>query len=373
VINHRRLLFIVNVDWFFVSHRLPIAIAAIKQGFEVHLACNVTDKKKLLESHGIIVHPLALSRSGIGILNELKTISQLFFIIREVKPNIIHSITIKPVLYGNLLARLLKVPVRVSSISGLGYVFIAQDLKTKILKFFVIQFYRFALFGSKAVIFQNHADINIFKTIKAVNEKQVVLIRGSGVDLTKYRVLPEPDNNPVVMFVARLLIDKGVNEFVQAAKLIRNIRPDIRMALVGDVDIENPKSIYPCQIRKWEQDDIVEYWGYSHNVAETISKANIIVLPSYREGLPKSLIEAAACGRAVITTDVPGCRDAIEVNKTGLLVPAKTVQPLVDAILKLVNDQKLRSEFAQKGRLFAEKVFDINDVVKKHLLIYQGE
>ncbi len=366
----KKLLFIVNVDWFFVSHRMPIALAAIKQGFEVHLACAVTDKKSLLESHGIIVHPLELSRSGVGFLNELKSLIQLFFVIRAIKPYIAHSVTIKPVLYGNIVARLLRVPVRVSSISGLGYAFIASGTKAKLLRLFIAKLYKLALGGAKAVVFQNTADRDTLKQLGVIKACQEVFIRGSGVDLSVYSVVNEPQHTPVIMLVARLLIDKGVNEFVAAASLVKSKQADIRMVLVGDIDLGNPKSISFQKLQEWVASGIIEHWGYRVDVAQTIAKANVIVLPSYREGLPKSLIEAAACGRAVITTDVPGCRDAIEANKTGLLVPVKTVEPLAEAMLTLINNDQLRHEFAIRARELAEEAFDINDVINIHIDIY---
>ena len=367
----KKLLFIVNVDWFFVSHRLPIALEAIKNGYEVHLACAITNKKDELIAKGVTVHPIELSRSATGVVGEFKTLAQLFSVIREVKPDIVHSVTIKPVLYGNFLARLLKVPLRVSSISGLGYVFIASGLKSKIFRALISAMYRVVLKGAKAVIFQNKSDRDVLKQMGAVCPEQEVFIRGSGVDLNVYPVLPEPIEAPVVMLVARLLVDKGVNEFVAAAKILKSSRADIRMVLVGDIDLDNPKSVSSKQLRFWIDNEVIEHWGYSHNVGETMAKANVVVLPSYREGLPKSLIEAAACGRAVVTTDVPGCRDAIETNKTGLLVPVKLVEPLAEAILKLVNDDPLRHQFALRARQLAEEAFDINDVISKHLDIYQ--
>jgi glycosyltransferase involved in cell wall biosynthesis len=366
----KKLLFVVNVDWFFISHRLPIALAAIKQGYEVHIACGITDKRDLLESHGVIVHPLTLSRSGVGVLNELKTLKQLLLVIRKVKPDITHSVTIKPVLYGNIVARLLRVPVRISSISGLGYVFIANGFKAKLFRLFISTLYKFALKGSQTIIFQNKADRDTLKRLGAVKSEQEVFIRGSGVDLNLYPVVNEPNGKPIVMLVARLLIDKGVNEFAEAAKIIKSTNADIRMVLIGDADLENPKSISPKQLSLWVDEGIIEHWGYSTEVATTMAQANVIVLPSYREGLPKSLIEAAACGRAVITTDVPGCRDAIEPNKTGLLVPVKSSSFLAKAIIKLLDDRVLRHKFSVNGRELAESAFDINDVISKHLAIY---
>ncbi|MFA0456311.1 glycosyltransferase family 4 protein [Vibrio breoganii] len=371
--SKKKLLFIVNVDWFFISHRLPIALAARDNGYEVHLACAVSDKKQELEESGIIVHPLELSRSGVGVFNEIRTLKDIFSVIRKVEPDVMHCVTIKPVLYGNIVARVLTVPTRISSISGLGYVFIANGARAKIFRFIVAMLYRLALKGSKKIIFQNSADRDILKSYGAVEECQELFIRGSGVDLSLYQVLPEPSGEVVVMLMARLLIDKGINEFVAAAHIVKSKFEGIRFVLVGDVDLDNPKSITKLQIQRWVDDGIVEYWGYSHNTVNSIAQSNIMVLPSYREGLPKSLIEAAACGRAVVTTDVPGCRDAIEENKTGLLVPLKSEGKLAEAILTLIEDKKLRERFAMNGRLLAESAFDINDVVSAHLDIYREQ
>jgi glycosyltransferase involved in cell wall biosynthesis len=369
----RKILFIVNVDWFFISHRLPIALATIKQGYEVHVACEITDKKTMLESLGLIVHPLTLSRSGTGIFSEFKTLKQLFTIIKLVGPDITHSITIKPVLYGNIISRLLRVPTRVASISGLGYVFIASGIKAKFFRVFIALLYRSALSDAKTVIFQNSSDRDVLKKLRAIKPEQELFIRGSGVDLSLYPVLPEPKDKLVVMLVARLLIDKGVYEFVKAAEIIKAQVDNVRMVLVGSPDPGNPSSVTMLKIKSWVDADIIEYWGHSSEVATTMSKSNVIVLPSYREGLPKVLIEAAACGRAVVTTDVPGCRDAIEPNETGLLVDVKSASSLASGVLILINNDNLRYKFAKNARKLAERDFNINDVVSMHLSIYSKE
>jgi glycosyltransferase involved in cell wall biosynthesis len=373
VIPKRKLLFIVNVDWFFISHRLPIALSAIQNGYEVHIACAITNRKEELSLLGLIVHPLGLSRSGIGVIGELKSLLQVYRLLVEVKPDILHTVTIKPVLYGNILARLTKVPVRVSSISGLGYVFVASGLKSKFFRSFIAVLYRIALNGVSSVIFQNKADRDVLSQMRAIKPFQEVFIRGSGVELNKYAVMPEPSGKPVVMLISRLLIDKGVGEFVAASKLLKNERNDIRMVLVGEIDPGNPSTITNEQLTSWVDCGLVEHWGYSSSVSEVIAKSNIIVLPSYREGLPKCLIEAAACGRAVITTDVPGCRDAIEPGKTGLLVAPKSDKALARAITRLVDDKLLRYSFAIRSRFFAEEAFDIKDVIEVHLSLYDKD
>ncbi|CAM3863811.1 glycosyltransferase family 4 protein [Rheinheimera salexigens] len=366
-----KLLYIVNVDWFFISHRLPIALAAIKNGYEVHIACGVTNKKSYLESLGINVHPISLSRSGTSLLSELKVLKQVWNIVNHVKPDVSHAITIKGVVYGGLVTRFLKVKMRVASISGLGYVFIDGSIKARTLKILIKKLYSFALGFDTKVIFQNRSDESIFLD-NIIDKSQSIIIRGSGVDLKLLSFTPELTTKKTVMFLARLLKDKGLIEFCEAAKIVKQDL-DVRFVLVGDVDFDNPNSITQRELADFVSSGAVEHWGYVANVNEVISKSHIMVLPSYREGLPKSLVEAAACGRAVITTDVPGCRDAIIPDVTGLLVPVKNIGKLAEAIIELLINDNKRLAMASAGRLLAEQAFDINDIVKKHLMIYEGQ
>lgn len=368
----KRLLFVVNVDWFFVSHRLPIALAAMGHGYEVHLACALTDKAEQLRTLGINVHSLPLSRSGTSIKSELKCFYNVYQLVREIKPDVIHMVTIKPVLYAGIASRLLSVKTRVASISGLGFVFIAHGIKATILRNLITKLYKFALHRKNTqVIFQNPNDRDLFLKQSIIKSEQVTMIRGSGVSLENYQVRSEPAGTPVVMLVARLLTDKGVLEFVDAARLLKASRCDVRMVMVGDTD-ENPKSVSYEQIEEWTKQGIVEHWGYSTDVADTMAKSQIVVLPSYREGLPKSLIEAAACGRAVITTDVPGCRDAITPGVTGLLVPVKDAHALAAAIKQLLGNNVMRRQMGRAGRDLAEQAFSIEHVIQSHLMIYGG-
>ncbi|WP_140919908.1 glycosyltransferase family 4 protein [Limnobaculum xujianqingii] len=368
----KKILYVVNVDWFFVSHRLPIALKAIDEGFEVYLACGITDKQEMLENLGLKIYPLAISRSGTSLLSELKLFFHIYKVVSKIKPDIIHMVTIKPVIYAGIASKLLNIKKRIFSISGLGYVFIASGFKATLFRYVISLFYRLSIkCKNSIVIFQNPDDKDLFLKLNIVNLSQSILIRGSGVNLDKYPVLPEPDGVPVVMLMARLLIDKGVLEFVEAAKILRNII-DVRMVLVGDVDDSYPNSITKLELESWVNYNVIEYWGYTDNPAKTISQSNIIVLPSYREGLPKNLIEAAACARAVITTDVPGCRDAIIPDVTGTLVPLKNVNALVDNILDLINNSTKRYSFAKQGRILAENAFNINHVINTHIDIYKS-
>jgi len=367
----KKLLFLVNVDWFFVSHRLPIALAAQDAGYEVHIACAFIDKYDFLLQLGFKLHPLELSRTGTKLMSEIISCINFFKVLRVVKPDLVHLVTIKPVLYGGIACRLLGVRNRVASISGLGYVFIATGLKATLMKAGISALYRFALKSKHSkVIFQNADDMQKFININAIYPQQVVMIRGSGVDLASFSFVAEPEGIPVIMLMARLLIDKGVLEFVEAARILKYQGVKCRFVLVGNTD-ENPKSVSSTLLNTWINEGVIEYWGYSDNPAETYSKANVAVLPSYREGLPKSLIEAAACGRAVITTDVPGCRDAILPDVTGILVPAKDAKSLAEAISVLCENSQLRKRLGSAGRKLAEDEFDIKSVINTHISIYE--
>lgn len=368
-----RLLIVVNVDWFFLSHRLPIALEAKKAGFEVHIATTITDRLNVIEAYGLKVHKLSLVRNKLGIFNTIKTIFELRNIFKIVNPDIVHLVTIKPVLLGGLLARWLKVPGLVTAVSGLGYVFMSRGFIARFRRWCVIRIYSMALkHPNQIVIFQNPDDRDSLLTSSSMQKINHVMIRGSGVDLKKYIVKPEPQDQLVVLFPARLLADKGIFEFIAAAKLLRHRGQSARFVLAGLVDLENPTSVSHAQLYQWVEDGLVEYWGYRVDMPQVLASANVVVLPSYREGLPKVLLEAAAAGRAVITTDVPGCRDAIESGVTGLLVPVRNINSLANGIEQLLSNADQRIAMGLAGRRLAEKEFDVQAVVEKHLSVYQA-
>ena len=366
----KKLLFIVNVDKFFISHRLPIAVEAIKQGYEVHVATKITDQLNFLEMNGMIVHPLNIHRSGI--ISIASEFLEILFLLYRIAPEVVHLVTIKPVIFGGIATRLLGSSSVVSAISGLGFVFIDNRFIGKIRKKIVLYLYRIALnHKNQKIIFQNSDDKNVLVSLARVSHEKTVLIPGSGVNLFKYKTSPPPERDfPVVMFASRFLIDKGIREFVHAAELINSVEHCADFALVGGIDLFNPASIQQDELDEWKRKGNVEIWEYSSNMEKTLLNATIVTLPSYREGYPKILIEAAACGRAIVTTNVPGCRDAIESNVTGLLVPVKDAVLLAESISILLDNKNKCEKMGINGRKRAEELFDIRMIVDSHIKIY---
>jgi glycosyltransferase involved in cell wall biosynthesis len=371
---NKKILFVVNELAFFASHRLPLAQAAIAEGYEVHLAAAPdAAAAPALAQQGIVVHAVRLARGSPNPIREAIALFDLTRLMGKLKPDLVHLITSKPIIYGGIAARLMRVPAVVAAVSGLGYVFTSPTTKAKILRAAVIRLYRLAMGHANArVIFQNRDDLNLLVKLKVVDATNTSLIRGSGVPLADYPFVPEPEGVPNVVFAARLLGDKGIVEFVDAVRTLRSRNLPARYTVIGDPDPGNPTAIPQSTLRAWEDEHLAEFLGYRKDIAALFATANIVVLPSYREGLPKVLVEAASCGRAVVTTDVPGCRDAIEPDETGLLVPVRDSAALAAAIERLVNDNELRRRMGEAGRALAEEAFDIRIIVAQHMAIYHG-
>ena len=366
-----KLIFVVNTDKFFMSHRLPIALAALQKGFEVHVATALTNRSTEMQALGLVVHPLDLSRRSANIFSNGLTFFQIWRIFRRVRPDIVHLVTIKPILFGGLVARFLSVRGVVAAISGLGFVFLSSGVKAMFRRWLVVVLYRVALgHRNLKVIFQNVDDREKVVRLTGISMSNTTLIKGSGVNLNDYSVSPMPLGVPVVMMAARLLVDKGVREFIDAARLLQNRGANGRFVLVGDPDPGNPATICHEELKHWVSKGVIEHWGHRDDMPCVLSKSTIVVLPSYMEGLPKVLLEAAACGRPVITTDVPGCRDAIVANETGILVPVHDSIVLAESIEMLMKNQSLCEAMGRAGRVMVENRFDLDSVIMRHLLVY---
>jgi glycosyltransferase involved in cell wall biosynthesis len=366
-----RLLFLVTEDWYFCSHRLPLACAARDAGFDVAVATRVTAHGERIRAAGLRLIPLMLRRSGRNPWRELMAIAEITRLYRAEKPDIVHHVALKPVLYGSLAARIAAIPSVVNALAGMGYVFTSGKLSARLLRPLVTLAFRLLLKRGR-IILQNPDDRAALLKAGVASPEQITLIRGSGVDTAHFVPVPEPDTAvPLVVLPARMLWDKGVGEFVAAAHMLREEGLAARFLLAGERDPDNPAAIPAAQLETWRAAGIVEWHGRQEDMARLLAQSHIVCLPSYREGLPKALLEAAASGRAIVATDVPGCREAVRHGINGLLVPARDATALADALRRLLTDPALRREFGQHGREMAEKEFSVKKITAETLALYR--
>lgn len=367
-----RILYVVNVDWFFWSHRLEIARAARDRGAEVWVAAASTGFDQRMAAEGFRFLPIPFSRSGTNVVREARTMLSLYRLFRRIKPDLIHNVTIKPILYGSWMARLARCPVVVNAISGLGYVFLASGRKARLSRLLVQRAYKSALAGKRVrVVFQNPDDMRDFVERGLVDDARAIVIRGSGVDVAKFTPSDEPGGIPLVMLATRLLRDKGVVETVRAARLLRAWKVGCRVALVGNLDLENPASVSKRELDGWLQEGCVEWWGHRSDMDEVLRQAAVVVLPSYREGLPRVLLEAASVGRPIVATDVPGCREIVRDGVNGFLVPPRDPAALARAVRRLVEDPGRRARMGARSREIAVTEFREEIVVEGTLSVYE--
>ncbi|MDD5114888.1 MAG: glycosyltransferase family 4 protein [Methylobacter sp.] len=368
--NKPKLLYFVTEDWFFCSHFLDRAVAAQQAGFQVSVLTRVNKHGQAILDNGINLIPLEFERSKINPLREISLIKGLVSLYRRERPDIVHHVALKPILYGSLAAKIAGILAIVNAPVGMGYVFSSNQLKARLLKPLVLLAYRLLLnpFNSVAV-FENPDDLTYFEKLGIVKYSR--LIRGAGVNTLQFGSSNEPNEVPVVLLAARMLWDKGVGEFVEAAKILQQQSISARFVLVGAPDKENPESINQPQLLEWQDAGIIEWWGQHEDMPQIFAQAHIVCLPSYREGLPKVLIEAAACGRPIVATDVPGCREIVRHNENGLLVPAKDPQALAVALNRLLNDAELRESMGKRGRAMVEAEFSTEYVVEQTLQLYK--
>ena len=368
------LLFVVNVAWFFLSHRLPLAQAAMAAGLRVHLASDVEAESEILavRQAGIEFHRLHMVRSGLNPVSELKCIRELRRIMLQVQPNIVHNVTAKPVVYGSWIARSIGVPAIVNAISGFGHVY-GTAVRRPLLRGLLDRAYAGALAPLNVrVVVQNDADRDEVLRICPSAHKRVHLIRGSGVDLAIFRAIREPDGEHVVLLPARVLREKGICEFAAAAVELRRRGVAARYLLAGRLDPANRGALSAQELRDLCAASGLEWVGNCDDMPRLFRESHVVCLPSYyREGVPKALLEACACGRPIITTDTPGCRDTVDAGRSGILVPPRDVPALVAAIRQLLADPLLRGKMGAHARVLAEREFGIDQVVAKHLAIYR--
>jgi glycosyltransferase involved in cell wall biosynthesis len=367
----KRLLFIVTVDWHFVSHRLFLAKSAVEAGYKVAVICHVSKHREILESNGIEVFNWNLSRGSSNIFLEIKSIIELLQTIKKFRPNIVHAVALKPVIYAAFTSFFFKFK-RVSALGGLGFVFSSNKRIAKLIRFFVVLLYYAALGGKNSkVILQNNDDIKLLTHYKIIRKNNVCLIRGAGVDTTAFSPSHELKESLLVLLPARMLWDKGVGEFISAAKELKSEFPTTKFVLVGEPDMHNPESITEKQLQEWVSDSVVEWWGHMENMPKVLQQADIVCLPTYREGLPKALLEAASCEKPIVVFNVPGCREVVQNEVNGFLVPFKDQSAINNAIKDLLRSRTLRLQMGRAGRRIILEHFSQEKIAAETISVWQ--
>jgi glycosyltransferase involved in cell wall biosynthesis len=352
----KKIVYLVTEDWYFLSHRLPMALAAKEAGYDVHVATHVNGRAAEIETHGFHLHALSWRR---GSLNPLR----LFFIIREIRaiyrryaPDLVHHVALQPAIIGSLAAIGLPV-VRLNALVGLGYGFTSKSVKARIIRPVLALLLRFLMKNPKAAVLVQNADDRAAVVALGIDAGRIFLIPGSGVDTDVLRPSQEPAGPVTMAFLGRLLDDKGIRTLIAAHEILRRQGDAVRLLIGGEADPANPASIPADEIEGWKRHPGIEVLGHVSDIAKLWASAHIAVLPSRREGLPKSLLEAAACGRPIVATDVPGCRVIARQNVNALLVPPDDAQALANAIERLAMDRALRQRFGVAGRKMVEDEF----------------
>jgi len=368
-----KILFFISEDWYFWSHRRSIAIEAIRRGYEVVLVSRVNELQEEIEQLGIKLIPSRLVRKSVNPFGELKTLLELIRIYRQEKPDIVHHVALKPIIYGTLAARITNIPGIVNAFGGLGHLFSSSNWRTRFLKNLFILILRLTLNNDRIrIILQNPVDFQRLIKNKVVDGDKLKLIRGAGADLGYFIPTEEPEGTPVLVYAGRLLWSKGVGDFVHALEIIKDQEIDFRAVLIGKPDPDNPESIPINKLEKWEEKGLIEWKGFREDMALELSSATMIVLPTYYgEGVPKILIEAAAASRPIITTKIPGCMEIVKDNWNGLLIPPHKPEELARAICKLINDKDLRQEMGKNGRMLVEKEFSEEIVLEQTFSLYE--
>ena len=367
-----KLFIVVNVDWFFLSHRLPVALAARDAGWDVTIVTADTGKLKEIEKHGLKVIDLPMSRSGMNIIEELKTLRFLYYLYRKEKPDVVHHVGMKTILWGTLAAKFSKVNGVVNAISGLGG-FFADDNKG-LLSMVMPMALRFSHNRPNLLcIFQNDDDWNLYVRHRIIRHEQGRFIKGSGVELKDYCYTPEPSEGKIkVILTARMIVEKGIFLLTEAAERLRHkYGQTVEFQLIGGLD-DHPDAITKEQMDAVCDGKYIKWLGYRTDVRDLLKACHIVAFPSYyMEGLPKSLIEANAVGRPIITSNSVGCKEAVIDGYNGFLIEPKDVDALTEKLDVLIGDKDLRVKMGRNSREYAEKYFDIETVKEKHLAIYQ--
>lgn len=370
----RRIIYVANTSWYLFNFRLELMKRMVEQGWHVTAAAPHDTYSDSLIKNGVEFIPLPMSRHGANPFKDLSLLRNLYGIYRKHEPTLVHHFTIKPVIYGSLAARLAKVPVIVNAVTGLGYVFCSDDLKSRISRPYVKFMYRLiSKRKDSRFIFQNPDDMSAFMALVSLDASKTALIRGSGVDIGRFTPGAEPEGAPVIVLCARMLWNKGVGDLVAASRLLKKSGARFRIILAGDTDPGNPDSIPKERLLDWESQGLVKWTGHIDEMWKVFAGSSIVALPSsYGEGAPRSLIEAAASGRPIVAYDVPGSREIVLHGKNGLLVPSGNTEALADALKKLLDDPAARRRMGAYGRELAVNEFSLEKVVTETMQVYEN-
>lgn len=370
-----KVILFANTDWYLYNFRLSLALALRDAGYEVMLISPPGEYGPKLVEFGFHWQPLPMSRRSLNPIRELVLLCHLVRVFRSERPLLVHAFTLKCAVYGSIAARLANVPARVNAVTGMGYVFTNTDWKARLLRAPLRALLRFALSGSRTLlILQNPDDVALLIGARLVDSNRVRLIPGSGVDLQRFlpAARPRAFGAPMtVLLAARLLWDKGLAEYAVAIKALRLEGRNLRFLLAGLPDRGNPAAVLESTLRTWVRDGLMEWLGHVDDMPTLLASVDVVVLPSYREGLPKTLIEGAACALPIVTTDVPGCREVVTHEVDGLLVPAKDASALAQAIARLQDDPALAQRLGTAARQKALAQFDERIVNKRTLEVYR--
>ena len=368
----KKILILASLPLSFVNFRYELIKSLSKKDYLIHLAApklnNDLIVKQKFKSLNINFHDVYLSRSNLKVLYEIFTIFSIFFLIIKVRPHIFLGYTIKPVIWGALIAWFLRVRKRFVIVTGLGYVFTNRiDKKIKLIRLFVCFFYRIAFIFTNKIFFQNNDDKKLFIKLKLIKQnKKIVVTGGSGVNLQHFTKFKLPNEPIKFLLIARMLGNKGIREFAAAAKIIKGIKPNVLFSIVGGLE-DNPDSITAQEIELWEKNEILTWHKHVEDVRPYIKKSHVFVLPSYREGTPRTVLEAMACGRPIITSNVPGCKHLVMPEKNGILVRAKSVDSLVKAMFKFINKEVDLNKMGEISYNIIQN-YDVRKVNKKIIM-----
>lgn len=371
--SRRKLLFLASEDRFFWTLRLHVARAALLNGYEVIVATSIHSRADDIRKEGFRFIPLNLIRHSYSPISEFRVIRQLRQIYRREEPDVVYHLALKPILYGSIAAIGRKKIRRINALAGLGYLAGSSTRKANFLRLPIWRAFRYFLNRpNQRVLVENKDDKQLLVTRLKVPPEAISIIRGAGVDLNRFQPSPEPDGTPLVLLASRMLWIKGVSEFVAAAKLLQGKGVAARFVLAGDTDVSNFSHVPRQQLLEWHESKIVEWWGHQHEMPSVFKQANLVCLPSHGgEGVPTVLMEAAASGRAIVTTDVPGCRDIVRDGLNGILVPPKDVDALASTIERLLKDQEMRLRMAAAGRALVASEFSQDSVAQQTLALLE--